>query len=280
MTDQATEMIETPRGGKELAALKQVIKELIEPADMHIQVSRDRDGKILKRAFYKKSFFRKVGRHYRLSVICVDKEKEVNEAGDVSYTMIYRATDPEGVMVDGDGSCSFSELNEKWKGAKSTTVHLVKSIAHTRAFNRAVSNARACGMVSAEEMNIKAAVATAKTEGHDRGEPTQEAEATVHDVVGKGEAAPKPEPILWSDDGSKRINPAQIARLWKIWSVTMGKEADHHALFTIIDTMVPNIPHTKSEKGNDMPDLKLINRDQYDAVCNTISPGSNPPREA
>ena len=67
--------------------------------------------------------------------------------GDWGTKVTYRAQSPSGAFADGDGACMVSE-----KHGKSGTVHNVRSHAHTRAFNRAVSNLVGFGEVSADEL--------------------------------------------------------------------------------------------------------------------------------
>src|SRR5262249_5076073 len=76
------------------------------------------------------------------------------------YTVTYKATMPNGRSVTGDGSCAAAE---KTRGKLRATEHNVRSHAHTRAFNRAVSNLVGFGEVSAEEIGDEPAPARSKS---------------------------------------------------------------------------------------------------------------------
>jgi hypothetical protein len=78
------------------------------------------------------------------------------------YTVTYRATAPNGRSAVGDGTCAAAE---KQRGRMKATDHNVRSHAHTRAWNRAVSNLVGFGEVSAEEV--------------ERGEPDHDAAPAV-----------------------------------------------------------------------------------------------------
>ena len=107
-------------------------------------------------AFYRKSAFRKIADRYQVRVDLVNESHEVlslDEKQDVVYYASYLATDAHGRTAPGDGTCSFSELRE---GGKQVTHHMARSTANTRGYNRAVSNLKADGVVSAEEMTVQA----------------------------------------------------------------------------------------------------------------------------
>lgn len=94
------------------------------------------------RMFRKKGYWRAIRTAFNLSVECVKEQ-----ATEYGWLVVYRATAPNGRFADGDGAC---ENDEKAEGQD--TEHNVRSHAHTRAFNRAVSNLVGFGEVSAEEM--------------------------------------------------------------------------------------------------------------------------------
>lgn len=121
-----------------------------------------------KQSFRKKSYWRAVAIAFSLRVECVRSEL-VHLDTDWGYDVVYRAIRPNGTYTDGDGGCMASEkLSYKWdyvngkrqkteeidwvKTKQNQTVHNVRSHAHTRAFNRAVSNCVGFGEVSAEEV--------------------------------------------------------------------------------------------------------------------------------
>jgi len=98
------------------------------------------------RQFRKKNYWRAVTTAFNLTVEAVDERWEQFD-GDWCCDVTYRATAPNGRAAFGDGSCSFREK----RGAQGTR-HNVRSHAHTRAYNRAVSNLVGFGEVSAEEV--------------------------------------------------------------------------------------------------------------------------------
>lgn len=99
--------------------------------------------------FRKKNYWRAIRTGFNLAVVCLS-EKRIQIGDDWGYEVTYRATAPNGAVADGDGSCMASE---KSRGRMQATLHNVRSHAHTRAFNRAVSNLVGFGEVSAEEVN-------------------------------------------------------------------------------------------------------------------------------
>ena len=98
------------------------------------------------RSFRKKSYWRAIATAFNLDVTLEAEERQDAE-GDWGYVATYKATAPNGRSATGDGACFASE-----KRGPQATVHNVRSHAHTRAFNRAVSNLVGFGEVSAEEM--------------------------------------------------------------------------------------------------------------------------------
>jgi len=108
------------------------------------------DGK----PFRKKAYWRAIAVAFNLNVEVVDERRETYgdlEDGSPNYTYVvtYRAATPGGRCETGDGACSASE---KQRGRMKASEHNVRSHAHTRAFNRAISNLVGFGEVSAEEV--------------------------------------------------------------------------------------------------------------------------------
>ena len=98
--------------------------------------------------FRTKSYWRAVATTFNLSVEVRDeKHVQAEKSGDWGWMVLYRASAPNGRTADGDGSCFASE-----KPGSQATVHNVRAHAHTRSYNRAVSNLVGFGEVSAEEM--------------------------------------------------------------------------------------------------------------------------------
>jgi len=104
--------------------------------------------KIRGKKFRKKSYWRAVATAFNLTVTCTEEKHVQGLDGDWGWLCTYRSVAPNGRTTDGDGSCFASE-----KAGAQGTVHNVRSHAHTRAYNRAVSNLVGFGEVSAEEMN-------------------------------------------------------------------------------------------------------------------------------
>ncbi len=114
------------------------------------------------RKFRKKGYWRALAVAFNLTVEVVTEAREADGIfGDgqenFGYRVTYRALARNGRAVVGDGSCFAIEKarrDEAWKvRPRQATEHNVRSHAHTRAFNRAVSNLVGFGEVSAEEIN-------------------------------------------------------------------------------------------------------------------------------
>jgi len=105
------------------------------------------DGKI----FRTKTNWRATSVAYHVTVTVERDERIVLDGEPDNYMWIVtcRATAPNGRSVVGDGACSAAE---KYRGRLRPTEHNVRSHAHTRAFNRAISNLVGFGEVSAEEI--------------------------------------------------------------------------------------------------------------------------------
>ena len=97
--------------------------------------------------FRKKNYWRAVATAFNLDVVCISKDKVELPNGDWGIEVTYRATAPNGRCADGDGACMASE-----KSGNMATYHNVRAHAHTRGFNRAVSNLVGFGEVSYDEL--------------------------------------------------------------------------------------------------------------------------------
>ncbi|MFQ5515931.1 MAG: hypothetical protein ACE5FG_16105 [Myxococcota bacterium] len=127
--------------------------------------------KIRSKWFRKKDYWRAIKTAFNLSVELVSEARFSTDDGeDWGYSIVYRATAPNGAACCGDGACQASE-----KRTGQDTVHNVRAHAHTRAVNRAISNLVGFGEVSAEEMQFE------------RGEP--------RDVTPPRESKPRPRTI-------------------------------------------------------------------------------------
>lgn len=98
--------------------------------------------------FLKKSYWRKIATFFNLSLELISEDRQQN-GSFFNYRATYRAIAPNGRFVYGDGACSSDE-----KGLIKSE-HNTRAIAHTRAFNRAVSNLVGGGEVSAEEVSVE-----------------------------------------------------------------------------------------------------------------------------
>jgi hypothetical protein len=115
------------------------------------------------RKFRRKGYWRGVATAFNLSLTLVEERREVHgtfEDGHDNFVwfVVYQATAPNGRAAIGDGACAALEKaprreSNKWKALPwQATEHNVRSHAHTRAFNRAVSSLVGFGEVSAEEL--------------------------------------------------------------------------------------------------------------------------------
>ncbi len=121
---------------------------------------------IQRRKFRKKNYWRGVATAFNLRLELVSETSMAHDGGpDWGYVVVYRATAPNGRYADGDGSCFASEKAVYvWRDGNRTdevdeiaskanaTVHNLRSHAHTRAKNRAISDLVGFGEVSAEEV--------------------------------------------------------------------------------------------------------------------------------
>jgi hypothetical protein len=109
------------------------------------------DGK----PFRKKGYWRAIAVAFNLTVEPIAEHRDVyGELEDGSENYVYsvtcRASTKTGRAATGDGTCAAAE---KQRGRMKASEHNVRSHAHTRAFNRAVSNLVGFGEVSAEEID-------------------------------------------------------------------------------------------------------------------------------
>ena len=109
------------------------------------------DGK----PFRKKGYWRALATAFNLTVEPILERREAlgtleDGSENYTYSITYKASTSSGRAAFGDGACSASE---KQRGRMKASEHNVRSHAHTRAFNRAVSNLVGFGEVSAEEVD-------------------------------------------------------------------------------------------------------------------------------
>lgn len=120
--------------------LKQAIAK---PSDVQTVMQRGQE-----KQFYKKSYWRKIATFFNLSVEAVEGTQVVHQLGSGQYAVSveYKAVAPNGRTASGDGHCGTDESGKD-------NFMQIAGIAHTRGFNRAVSNLVGGGEVSAEEMD-------------------------------------------------------------------------------------------------------------------------------
>lgn len=187
--DDTTALMPTPvftgqQMGKALAAYKELQQALDESMpDQLMTIGTGKNQKV----FRKKGYWRAVRVAFNLEVELVSEERIVagefaDHRENFAYNVTYRAT-AHGVSVTGDGSASAVEKARKfrcphphptkhdytlhWRPEDcpawspdyiwrilplEATEHNIRSHAHTRAFNRAVSNLCGFGEVSADEI--------------------------------------------------------------------------------------------------------------------------------
>lgn len=104
------------------------------------------------RTFLKKSFWRRVATCFGLSLELVREERGFDEAGNLSYSVLYRAIAPNGRAMTGDGMYVNGEKVDRNGKPVYVSEHFIRATAHTRAKNRAISDLVGGGEVSAEEM--------------------------------------------------------------------------------------------------------------------------------
>lgn len=135
-------LMPSPEIGKAIAAYRKLQGELDTALDGSMIT-------IQGKKFRTKSYWRAVQTAFALQVSCIEEERVKGET-DWGFLVTYRATAPNGAFADGDGACMASEKASDRTGK--VLVHNVRAHAHTRAFNRAVSNLVGFGEVSAEEV--------------------------------------------------------------------------------------------------------------------------------
>ncbi len=174
--------------GREMAHALTAYRELQRALDQAMpEQIMSLDGK----PFRKKGYWQAIAVAFKLTMEPTTERREIASAFDdgrenFGYIVTYRATAPNGRSTTGDGSCFAIEKARKFrcphperKGSKRSlhfpaemcpdfdpafqwktlpaqaTEHNVRSHAHTRAFNRAVSNLVGFGEVSAEEVDVQ-----------------------------------------------------------------------------------------------------------------------------
>lgn len=123
-----------------------------------------------KRVFKKKSAWRKLSRHFGISVRVARTEHEVLANGRFLATVIAQAIGPWGQVSEDVGACCTDEAT----GRRVITIADAMATAATRATNRAISNLIAMGEVSAEEIGDRKAAAVEEIDELPDPEPTSD----------------------------------------------------------------------------------------------------------
>lgn len=212
----------------------------------------DLDGK----KFRKKGYWRAIALAFNLQVECVSEKREISgrfqdNRDNFGWVITYVAKHPTGREMTGDGSCFAVEKARRFKcphpeqpGSKRTlhfphntcpdfdpdfqwrvlpgdaTEHNVRSHAHTRAFNRAVSNLVGFGEVSAEEVErdehgTAAAAATAQQAGAGR----TEAAAAAAQTGAVSDLRPTKVKSVQEKSGVKKV-AGKPDKPWTRWTIS------------------------------------------------------------
>ena len=190
--------------------------------------------------FRKKNYWRAIATAFNLNVELVN-ERRVEIEGDWGYEVCYSAIAQNGRSAHGDGSCMASEKVSETSGIFAT-LHNVRSHAHTRAFNRAVSNLVGFGEVSAEEIVQQAPNETRKS---------SEAKAAPS---GGRKATEKQTKMLWAK-AKARSEVVGIAadQILKDAYGTLGIKSKQDVLVSHVDTLVQFIESYDPTPAEEVP---------------------------
>jgi len=238
-TVDLTAPVPTFRGAQMVEGLK-LYRELQHALDLQMP---DQLQRIQDKVFRKKGYWRALSVAFSVTVTVERDERSVvgsldGDSENYCWTVTCRATAPTGRSVTGDGTCTASE---KSRGKLLATEHNVRSHAHTRAFNRAVSNLVGFGEVSAEEIGDEPAPARP-------GKPVRRA------------AADPPATTPTTPQLTPTITPQQRARLFAI----AGEVGWTREELKVWLATSKNIESTAD-----------ITRAQYDALCQEIHAGGH-----
>ena len=159
--------------------------------------------------FRKKGYWRAIAVAFNLRTDCVRETQETDGSftdghPNFGWHVVYRATASNGRCATGDGSCCAVEKARRRDDADpwatlpaQASQHNVRAHAHTRAFNRAVSNLVGFGEVSAEEI--------------ERDAPTRHGEAPP---LATASGTPAAAPVGPAPDGYAYIRAYQCRNGW------------------------------------------------------------------
>lgn len=245
-----------------------------------------KDGfrEIAGKMFRCKPFFRGACVAFNANVRCVDERREddgtfADGRENFGWLVTYEATAPNGRTVTGDGACFAVEKAERfrcphphpsWEGKSlhfphescpdfdpdfrwrtlplQASVHNVRSHAHTRAFNRAVSNLIGFGEVSAEEIDA----------------PPDERPASRPQPRATTSAAPP----RASTPPARPASPISDAQAKRLWAIATSAGWHEHEVRSYL----------QREHGSEH--VHEITRDRYDAICSTLEGGVDGTRSA
>jgi hypothetical protein len=246
----------------------------------------DQLQKIGEKVFRKKGFWKATSTSFGLTVEFVEERREVFGTFDdgrenFGYVVLYRATTQNGRRsATGDGAATAVEKAEKFRcphpaeGRENwslhyppercpdfdpeyrwrmlpvqATEHNVRSHAHTRAANRAISNLVAFGEVSYEEAERDDDLARDRDEPHDTARP---ASTPTHGPSG---------------NSSRRAVPISDKQAKRLWAIARGAGWTEAEVKTHLARY--GFEHTDT-----------ITADKYDAIVSDLEHGVDGTREA
>jgi len=252
--------------------------------------------------FRKKGYWRAVALAFNLTVEPSDERRELagtflDGRQNFGWVVTYKATNAGGRMAFGDGSCFAIEKARRFKCPHpdpkqpgnprrtehfphntcpdfdpnfswrvlpgEATEHNVRSHAHTRAFNRAVSNLVGFGEVSAEEVEHGQADEPAKG-AHAAGAAPASAAAPAPDGI---TTVTKVTPVPGETNGRK----------WTRWDVVFG---DGRSASTFSESIGKHAQHAMASNAKVKPELKNDGRgDKLMAFGSLEAPKPETPAE-
>lgn len=197
------------------------------------------------KTFRKKGYWRAISVAFNLTVRPIDERREVNSHFDdgrdnFGYIVTYEASAANGRSATGDGSCFAIEKARRfrcphperegstrtlhypaencpsfdpayqWKTLPAqSTEHNIRSHAHTRAFNRAVSNLVGFGEVSAEEVDRDE---HGTTDGATKTSTASSSTTTVTPPAANADGSSKVKDVtaMTPKDGDKKAKPGWV----------------------------------------------------------------------
>jgi hypothetical protein len=156
------------------------------------------DSRGQKREAPTKQWRTKLTRFFGISVEIIKEEIEYLNDGSFIYKVTARAVAPNGLFMDGDGTC-WSKTKER-SGLGKDIYHLTRAHAITRAKNRAVLELVGFGEVSAEEIE----------EEENQKETSRETVSEVHQKDNVNQAKKEYWDKIWSMIREKGITNKEI----------------------------------------------------------------------